>query len=97
MRQNPSMNSYILSDSDNWQGFYVLLVDFSKLFSLNELTLFLILLIVGVIILFLLRAVLGLIVPAVAAVVIWVLTHNLIYAGAAFVVVAILQLILGRR
>lgn len=73
------------------------LVDLSRLFSLNELTLFLILLIVGVIILFLLRAVLGLIVPAVAAVVVWFWTHNLVYAGTAFVIVAILQLLLGRR
>jgi hypothetical protein len=75
----------------------MLLVDFSRLFNLNELTLFLILIIVIMIILFLLRAVLGLIVPIVAAVVIWFLTHNLIYAGVTFVMVAILQLILGRR
>jgi hypothetical protein len=64
---------------------------------LNELTLFLILIVLGVVIIILLKAVLGLIVPIVAAVVVWLVTHNLIYAGAAFVIVAILQLVLGRR
>lgn len=66
-------------------------------FTSTELIIFLALLIIGVIIILILKAVLSLILPIVAAVVVWFVTHNLIYAGIAFVAVAILQMILRRR
>jgi len=66
-------------------------------FTSTELIIFLALLIIGVIIILILKAVLSLILPIAAAVVVWFVTHNLIYAGIAFVVVAILQMILRRR
>jgi len=62
----------------------------------NEIIIFLILLVVGVIIISILKTLLHFLVPIVAAIVVWFVTSNLIYAGIAFVVVAILQLILRR-
>jgi len=66
-------------------------------FTSTELIIFLVLLIIGIVVILILKAVLSLILPIVAAVVVWFATHNLIYAGVAFVVVAILQMILRRR
>ena len=66
-------------------------------FSFGEIAIFLVLLIVGIIIILLLKAVIHFILPIIAAVVIWFLTHSLIYAGIAFVVIAILQMIIRRR
>ena len=66
-------------------------------FSFGEIAIFLVLLIVGVIIILLLKAVIHFILPIIAAVVVWFLTHSLIYAGIAFVVIAILQMIIRRR
>jgi len=62
----------------------------------NEIIIFLILLVVGVIIISILKTLLHFLVPIVAAIVVWFVTSNLIYAGIAFVVVAILQLLLRR-
>jgi hypothetical protein len=62
----------------------------------NEIIIFLILLVVGVIIISILKTLLHFLVPIVAAIVVWFVTSNLIYAGIVFVVVAILQLILRR-
>ncbi len=59
--------------------------------------LILILVIIGIIAILILSAVIHFILPIVAAVVVWLFTHSLLYAGIAFVVVAILQLILRRR
>jgi hypothetical protein len=63
----------------------------------GELAIFLILLIIGVIVILILSAVIHFILPIVAAVVVWFLTHSLLYAGIAFLFVAILQLIVRRR
>jgi hypothetical protein len=66
-------------------------------FSFGEIAIFAVLLIVGIIIILLLKAVIHFILPIIAAVVVWFLTHSLIYAGIAFVVIAILQMIIRRR
>ncbi len=63
----------------------------------GELVLILILVIIGIIAILILSAVIHFILPIVATVVVWLFTHSLLYAGIAFVVVAILQLILRRR
>jgi hypothetical protein len=56
-----------------------------------------VLVVIGIIIILLIKAVIQLIIPIVAAVLAWYLTHSLIYAGIAFLVVAVLQLILKRK
>lgn len=66
-------------------------------FTSSELIIFVVLLIIGIIVILILKAVLSFILPIVAAVVVWFITQSLIYAGIAFVVVAILQMILRRR
>jgi len=66
-------------------------------FSFGEIAIFLVLLIVGIIIILLLKALINFILPIIAAVVVWFLTHSLLYAGIAFVVIAILQMIIRRR
>jgi len=66
-------------------------------FSFSEIAIFAVLLIVGIIIILLLKAVIHFILPIIAAVVVWFLTHSLIYAGVAFVVIAIIQMIIRRR
>lgn|GEM_PF-1623109 len=66
-------------------------------FSFSEIAIFAVLLIVGIIIILLLKAVIHFILPIIAAVVVWFLTHSLIYAGIAFVVIAIIQMIIRRR
>jgi hypothetical protein len=66
-------------------------------FSFGEIAIFLVLLIVGIIIILLLKAVIHFILPIIAAVVVWFLFHSLIYAGIAFVVIAILQMVFRRR
>ncbi len=74
-----------------------MLTSFLLPISFGELVIFLILLIVGIIIILLLKALIHFILPIVGAVVIYLLTHSLLYAGVAFVVIAILQMIVGRR
>jgi hypothetical protein len=64
---------------------------------LSELLIFFVLVVIGIIIILLIKAVIQLIIPIVAAVLAWYLTHSLIYAGIAFLVVAVLQLILKRK
>jgi len=59
----------------------------------GEVIIFLILLIIGIVIIMLLATVIHFIVPIIAAVVIWFFTGSLLYAGVAFLVVAIIQLI----
>jgi hypothetical protein len=66
-------------------------------FSFGEIAIFTVLLIIGIIIILLLKAVIHFILPIIAAVVVWFLTHSLIYAGIAFVVIAIIQIIIRRR
>lgn len=63
----------------------------------SELTIFMALIIVGLIIILLLKAVVQLIIPIVGAAVVWFLTHSLIYAGIAFLAFAVLQLILKKK
>ncbi len=63
----------------------------------SEFTIFMALIILGLIIILLLKAVVQLIIPMVAAAVVWFLTHNLIYAGIAFLAFAVLQLIIKRK
>jgi len=63
----------------------------------SELTIFMALVIVGLIIILLLKAVVQLVIPIVAAAVVWFLTHSLTYAGIAFLAFAVLQLIVKRR
>lgn len=63
----------------------------------GELVIFLVLLVIGIIAILILSAVIHFILPIIAAVVVWFLTGSLIYAGVAFVAVAILQLIVRRR
>jgi len=62
----------------------------------GELIIFLVLLIIGIIVILLLKAVIHFILPIVGAVVVWYLTHGLIYAGIAFLVIAILEMLLRR-
>jgi hypothetical protein len=65
--------------------------------STGELIIFAILVIIGIIIIMVLAAVIHFILPIIAAVVVWFLTGSLLYAGLAFLVVAIIQLIIRRR
>jgi hypothetical protein len=65
--------------------------------GVGELAIFLILVIVGIIIIMILAAVIHFILPIIAAVIVWFFTGSLIYAGAAFLGVAILQLLITRR
>jgi hypothetical protein len=65
-------------------------------FTSVELIIFAVLVIIGIIIIMVLAAVIHFILPIIAAVVVWLLTGNLLYAGIAFLAVAILQL-LARR
>jgi membrane protein implicated in regulation of membrane protease activity len=58
---------------------------------------FIALLIVGMIVILLLKALIHFIVPLVAAVVTYFLTSNLTYAGLAFAAIAVLELILKRK
>ena len=62
----------------------------------GEIAIFLVLLIIGVIVILLLKAVIHFILPIVAAVIVWYMTHSLVYAGIAFLVIAILQMLLRR-
>ncbi len=64
--------------------------------TFGELIIFIILLIIGIVIIMVLAAVIHFIIPIIAAVAVWFLTHSLLYAGVAFVVVAIIQLIVRR-
>ena len=61
-------------------------------FSTPELIAFGILVIVGIVIIMVLAAAIHFILPILAAVIVWLFTGNLIYAGIAFLAVAILQL-----
>lgn len=62
----------------------------------GELVIFLILVFIGIVILMILAALIHFILPIIAAVLVWLFTGSLIYAGAAFLVVAILQLLVRR-
>jgi hypothetical protein len=63
----------------------------------GELVIFLILVFVGIIILMILAAVIHFILPIIGAVVVWLFTHSLLYAGVAFLAVAIIQLLIRRK
>ena len=65
-------------------------------FSSPELIIFAILVIVGIVIIMVLAAVIHFILPILAAVVVWFFTGSLIYAGIAFLAVAVLQLLVRR-
>ena len=65
-------------------------------FSSGELIIFAILVIVGIVIILILSAIIHFILPIIAAVVVWFLTGSLIYAGIAFLAIAILQLLVRR-
>ena len=61
-----------------------------------ELVVFLALVIIGAIIIMLLATVIHFIIPIIGAVIIWFLTGSLIYAGIAFLIIAIIQLLAKR-
>lgn len=63
----------------------------------GELIIVVVLVIIGLIAILLLSAVIHFIIPIIAAVVVYLIWHSLLYAGIAFLVVAVLQLILRRR
>jgi hypothetical protein len=65
--------------------------------SLSEPIIFLALIIVGLIAIILVKAVVSLVIPIVAATVVWFVTYNSTYTGIAFVGIAILQLLLRRK
>ena len=65
--------------------------------SLSEFMIFLALIVIGLIAIILVKAVVHLIIPIVAAVVVWFMTSSLTYAGIAFVGIAVLQLLLKRK
>jgi len=65
-------------------------------FSSGELIIFAILVIIGIVIILILSAIIHFILPIIAAVVVWFLTGSLIYAGIAFLAIAILQLLVRR-
>ena len=65
-------------------------------FTSGELIIFAILVIVGIVIVLVLSAVIHFILPIIAAIVVWFLTGSLIYAGIAFLAIAILQLLVSR-
>lgn len=64
--------------------------------SSAELIVFGILVIIGIVIIMVLAAVIHFILPIIAAVFIWLFTGSLLYAGIAFLAVAILQLLVKR-
>jgi hypothetical protein len=61
-----------------------------------ELIIFAILVIIGIVIIMVLAAVIHFILPIIAAVVVYLFTGSLLYAGIAFLAVAILQLLVRR-
>ena len=65
-------------------------------FTSGELIIFAILVIVGIVIVLVLSAVIHFMLPIIAAIVVWFLTGSLIYAGIAFLAIAILQLLVRR-
>lgn len=65
-------------------------------FTSGELIIFTILVIVGIVIIMVLAAVIQFILPIISAVVVWLFTGSLLYAGIAFLAVAILQLLVRR-
>jgi hypothetical protein len=65
-------------------------------FSSPELIIFGILVIVGIVIIMVLAVVIHFILPIIAAVIVWLFTGSLIYAGVAFLAIAILQLLVRR-
>jgi len=65
-------------------------------FGSAELVIFAVLVVVGIVIIMVPAAVIHFILPIIAAVIVWLLTGSLIYAGAAFLGVAILQLLMRR-
>jgi hypothetical protein len=65
-------------------------------FTSGELIIFAILVIIGIVIILVLAAVIHFILPIIAAIVVWLFTGSLLYAGIAFLAVAILQLLIRR-
>jgi len=64
--------------------------------SFGGLIIFAILVIIGIVIILVLSALIHFILPIIAAIVVYLFTGSLLYAGAAFLLVAILQLIARR-
>ena len=65
-------------------------------FTSGGLIIFAVLVILGIVLIMVLAAVIHFILPIIAAVVVWFITGNLLYAGIAFLAVAILQLLAHR-
>jgi len=59
----------------------------------SELIIFIGLIFVGIVILMLIRAIIHFVIPLVGAIVVWLYTGSLTYAGMAFVVIALLELV----
>ena len=62
----------------------------------GSLLIFLVLIIIGVIVIMLLATLIHFILPIIAAVIVWFITGSLIYAGGAFLLVAIIQMFATR-
>ena len=90
------MRGAFVFDGDG--GILVLAISIPGIPSLGsgELILLAVVVIIGVIAIMVLSAAIHFIVPIIAAVAVWLATGNLLYAAAAFLVVAIIQL-LARR
>lgn len=59
----------------------------------SELIIFIGLIFVGIVVLMLIRAIIHFVIPLIGAVVVWLYTGSLTYAGMAFVVIALLELV----
>jgi len=59
----------------------------------SELIIFIGLIFVGIVVLMLIRAMIHFVIPLIGAVVVWLYTGSLTYAGVAFVVIALLELV----
>ena len=65
-------------------------------FTSPELIIFAVLVIIGIVIIMVLAAVIHFILPIIAAVIVYLFSGSLLYAGFAFLAVAILQLLVRR-
>jgi len=59
----------------------------------SDLIIFIGLVFVGIVLLMLIRAIIHFVIPLIGAVVVWLYTGSLTYAGMAFVVIALLELV----
>ena len=72
-------------------------VNFAGSIGFNEIAVLLAVLVVGIIIVLVLKALIHFLLPIIAAVAVYYFTSSFVYAALAFVAVAILELILRRK